>query len=180
MLVRHGKTDWNIINRIQGSVDIPLNEEGRAEARRISRHLSELSISAVYSSSLSRSFDTAKAIAGASKARLKAVKELREVDQGLWQGLCVADIKKRYRKQYGLWKASPIAARPPKGESMRDAYDRVVSAVKKIMEKHSGDTICIVSHEIVLSLIKCHLKNISPDNLWDMAPKPGSWEILEI
>ena len=180
ILVRHGKTDWNGINRIQGSCDVPLNEEGKADAKRIASELSTIKIDAVYSSSLSRSCETAQMIASKQKLKPKKLKELNELYQGVWQGLCVKDIKKRYKKQYTLWKQSPILAKPPQGESVKEAYDRVVNVVQKITEKHLENTICIVSHEIVISLLKCHFKNEDIANIWKVAPKIGSWEIVDL
>ena len=58
-LVRHGETDWNRTHRIQGSTDIPLNDTGRAQARRAGRLLAKRSWDGIYSSPLSRAFETA-------------------------------------------------------------------------------------------------------------------------
>ena len=179
ILVLHGRTDWDKVNRIQGSVDVPLSEEGKTDAERIASDLAKVRIDAIYSSLLSRSYETAKTIAKNHNLKPKKIKELNEVNQGVWQGLCIGDIKKRYKKQYNLWKSSPILAKPPQGESMKEAYDRVVNTVHKILEKHSGSTVCIVSHEIVISLIKCHFKNENLENIWNMVPKNGSWELIE-
>jgi len=142
IIVRSGLTDWNTTNRIQGAVDVPLNEDGKLKPKRL--------------------------------------KELNELDQGLWQGLCEEDIKKRYKKQYGLWRSSPFSTKPPQGEDMKDAYDRIISAVHKIADKYRNGTICIVCHELVISIIKCHFTGQDASEMWNMRPKTGSWEILEI
>ncbi len=179
ILVLHGRTDWDKMNRIQGSVDVPLSEEGKTDAERIASDLAKVRIDAIYSSFLSRSYETANAIAKVHNLKPKKIKELNEINQGVWQGLCLGDIKKRYKKQYTLWKSSPISAKPPQGESMKEAYDRAVNAVQKILEKHSGSTVCIVSHEIVTTLIKCHFKNENLEDIWKIMPKTGSWEMID-
>ncbi|NQT22396.1 MAG: histidine phosphatase family protein [Candidatus Omnitrophica bacterium] len=180
ILVRHGKTDWNKSNRIQGTTDIPLNEEGRHDAMRIADELTEFKIKAVYSSCLLRSSETAKIIAEKHKLSPKKMKDLNELHQGLWQGLCVSDVKKRYKKQFSTWKSSPILAKPPKGESMKDAYKRTIIVTKKILGKYKGKVVCLVTHEIIISLIKCYLIKGDPTDIWSMVPTIGSWELIEL
>lgn len=180
ILVRHGWTDWNKISRIQGVCDIPLNEEGKTDALRIASELTATKIDAVYSSCLSRSYQTAEFICKGRRLKLKKLKELNEVNQGVWQGLCIKDIKKRYKKQYSLWRALPLSAKPPQGEGMQDAYDRAINTVHRILERYSKDqTVCVVTHELILSFIKCYFKNEDINNIWNIMPKTGSWEIIE-
>jgi len=180
IIVRSGLTDWNTTNRIQGAVDVPLNEDGKLCAGKLAETLSDQTIDALYSSDLSRSYETAQIIGVRHKLKPKRLKELNELDQGLWQGLCEEDIKKRYKKQYGLWRSSPFSTKPPQGEDMKDAYDRIISAVHKIADKYRNGTICIVCHELVISIIKCHFTGQDASEMWNMRPKTGSWEILEI
>ncbi len=180
ILVRHGQTEWNKQKRIQGSLDIPLNNEGEKEARRFTIELSKFKINRVYSSPASCSFSTACEIAAPHKVKVKKLKELRELNHGVWEGLLLADIKKRYKKQYSIWKTSPASGKPPKGETLREAYDRSISAVHKIIDKHKGENICIVSHDLVLSLIKCYLKNIDLDKVWNFIAEKSWWEVLDI
>jgi len=179
ILVKHGETDWNKQNRVQGTLDIPLNSEGEKEAMRICGELSKFKISAVYSSPVSCSLSTAHEIAAPRKLKVKKINELNELNQGVWQGLLLKDIKKRYKRQYNIWKSSPASGRPPKGESIPDAYDRAVSAVHKIVDKHKDESICVVSGDMILSIIKCYLKNVNPERIWKFIPgKP--WEVFEL
>lgn len=176
ILVRHGQTNWDKENRLQGSLDIPLNGEGREEAEKIALELSEVKIDAVYSSPTSSSFSTAKMIADKQKLKVKKVRQLTEFNQGVWQGLLLSDIKKRYKKQYNNWKASPASAHPPQGESAREAYDRAVSAMHKIIDKNKGRSVCIVSGGILLSTLRCYLKNMDVDNMWKFASDKTWWD----
>lgn len=180
ILIRHGQTDWNRQKRIQGSLDMPLNEDGKKEAKSISGELANFKIDAVYSSPVSCSFNTASEVAVPHKVRVKKTKQLNDLDQGVWQGLLIDDVKKRYKKQYSLWKTSPTSGCPPKGESIKDASDRAISFVHKAVDQNKNGSICIVSGNIILSVIKCHLKNIELENMWKFIPDKIWWEAFEI
>ena len=100
ILIRHGQTDWSNQRRVQGSLDIPLNNEGKKEAQEIAGELSKLEISAVYSGPESCNVATANEIAVPHRVRVQKVRALSELNHGVWQGLLEEDIKKRYKKQY--------------------------------------------------------------------------------
>ncbi|MFH1594480.1 MAG: histidine phosphatase family protein [Candidatus Omnitrophota bacterium] len=178
ILVRRGQTDWDKQERVQGTLDIPLNNEGKEEAQKISCELSGLKIARIYSSPSCSSLSTASEIALKHELKVKEVPDLSELNCGHWQGLCVKDIKKRYGKQYGLWKASPVSTQPPGGESIKDACDRAISALHKIVDKHSSEKICIVSGDIILSIIKCYLQNEILDNICKTLKKNAWWELI--
>ncbi|MGB2706040.1 MAG: histidine phosphatase family protein [Candidatus Omnitrophota bacterium] len=180
ILVRHGETNWDKENRVQGALDIPLNADGTKEAQRISGELSKFKIHAVYSSPASCSFSTACEIAAVHKLKVKKTGEFNEVNQGVWQGLLVKDIKRRYKKQYNSWKTSPTSGRPPKGESIRDAYDRAISAMHKIVDKHKDENVCIVSGDTTLSIIRCYLKNADLKEIRKFTPGKIWWEAFEL
>jgi len=180
ILVRHGQTDWDRQDRVQGALDIPLNSEGQKEAQKITEDLSKIKIDKIYSSPVSCSYATACEIAAPHKLKVKKIQELGELNHGVWQGLLIKDIKKRYRKQFSIWKSAPSSGKPPKGETMRAAYDRSVSAIQKIVDKHKDENICIVSHDIILSLIKCRIKSVDLDKAWDFILEKGWWETVKI
>jgi broad specificity phosphatase PhoE len=180
ILVRHGQTDWDKQDRVRGSLDIPLNGEGQQEARRISGELSGYTIDAVYSGHSSCSFFTATEIALPHKLTAKKWDDLNELNHGVWQGLLIKDVKKRYKRQYHTWKTSPVSARLPKGETLREAYDRAVSAIHTLIDKHHDENVCVVSGDVVLSAIKCHFKSIDLEKIWSFAPEKMWWEVLEV
>ena len=180
ILVKHGKTEWNSQNRLQGSLDIPLSGEGKKEARKLSQELANHRIDAIISSPISCCIATADEIATPRSIKIKKMNEFCEVNLGMWQGLLLKDVKKRYKKQYGIWKTSPTSVKPPRGESAQEAYDRVINAMHKIMGQHRGSNVCLVSHEIILSMIKCYLKKIDLEKLWEINSKGALWEDFEI
>ena len=115
----------------------------------------------------------------ADKLKTKKVDELNDLNYGVWQGLSIKSIKTRYKKQYSAWKSSPESCRPPKGESLREAYDRTISAMHKIVDKHKEDRVCVVSHDVTISLIQCYLKNVDLQNIWEFAPEKAWWQVFE-
>ena len=180
ILVKHGQTDWNRENRLQGSLDIPLNEEGKKESEKIASELLKFKIDAIYTGPASCSFSTATIIAEHQKLKVRKIKELSEFDQGVWQGLLLSDIKKRYKKQYTSWKMSPTSGHPPKGESVRAVYDRAVSAMHKIVDKNKGKNVCVVSGDMLLSILKCYVNNVDLEKMWKFVPDKTWWDALNI
>lgn len=179
ILVRHGGTDWEKEKRIRGAVDIPLNNEGTKDAQKISAELAKTKIDAVYSSYASCSFSTAGEIAKSRNLKVKKIHELKELDLGLWQGLCVTDVRKRYKKQYASWRNSPTSVQPPNGESAKDAFDRTISALHKIVDRHKDGNVCVVSGSMTLSIMSCYLKNVDIETIWKSLPERAWWEAIE-
>src|SRR5438034_11161678 len=96
LLARHGETDWNRDRRWQGHADPPLNDSGREQARALARELAADPPSAVYTSDLSRSHETAAIVAAELGLPVTADARLREVDVGEWSGLLWSEIAERY------------------------------------------------------------------------------------
>ena len=84
--IRHGETTWNVDGRIQGHLDIPLNDVGLWQADQAAKALADESIAAIYSSDLQRAFVTAQAVAKVSNLTLNADPGLRERSFGDYQG----------------------------------------------------------------------------------------------
>jgi len=158
---------------------VPLNDIGKKEAFNVAEQLKNKDISCVYSSCLSRAVETAGTIGNALNLKPVAMKELNEMNQGVWQGLLLKGIKKRFTKKYKAWKQSPLSTNPPEGETLKDVLARSIFAINKIAEKQSGD-ICIVSHEIMLGCIKCYFMNLDLNTIWKQSLKSGTFEILKV
>lgn len=149
LLIRHGETDWNIEKRIQGSTDIPLNENGRAQAVTLANTLSlrPVPISALYTSPLARAAQTAQIIADKLSLPCQIVSDLREIEFGLWEGLCWEEVKLRYPEEFAAWYKNRRDTRPPEGESYLDLLKRLVPALKKLIPNSKGDgDLAVVTH----------------------------------
>ena len=119
VLIRPGSTDYDEQGRIQGTLDIPLNEQGTREVQRIVDELRTLSINAIYCGPCQCVCQTATAIADALGAKLKVVDTLRNIDHGLWQGMLIDDVKRKQPKVYRQWQEQPEIICPPEGETCR-------------------------------------------------------------
>ena len=92
-LVRPGSTDYDIQGRIQGNLDIPLNEMGRKQAASAVECLRGRSLTAIYSSAGQAAEETAELIGAALKLKPKTLERLENMDHGLWQGMLIDDVK---------------------------------------------------------------------------------------
>ncbi len=180
ILVRHGETDWNRVDRIQGGLDIPLNAEGVRQAERLAVELSGMKIAAIYSSPLKRAWQTAQAIAGKQCLKVKKVSALSEISQGKWQGLLVSEAKRRYRRLYPRWLSEPLTVRPPEGESLEEVSRRAEKACRRIINHHPQETVCLVTHKVTAALIKCRYLNLDRHRLWKLLPENATWEALDV
>ena len=152
-LIRHGETMWNREKRLQGHIDIGLNERGHSQAKQIGQHLSNRPIAAVISSDLSRAMDTAQAIAVHHQIELLLDKGLRERHYGVMQGLSHDEIIEKHPRHHMAWKNREIDFVPEFGESLQQFYDRVLHSTKIWAERFPNQTIAIVAHGGVLDCL---------------------------
>jgi len=160
-LVRHGQTDWNLEGRYQGQSDVPLNDNGHAQARSLIEKLKGKSFSAIYTSDLSRARETAEPIANALGIPLRVEPRLREINQGEWEGQLVDDLKARYSD---LW------ARPPGGETVGEVATRVYAALDDITRQFPTDNVLVVSHGLSIATAICRAQNIPVGQAYTVIP----------
>jgi broad specificity phosphatase PhoE len=154
-LVRHGQTVWNEEGRLCGSSDVPLSDEGLAQARKLAARLKDIGIAAIYSSPLLRARQTAEAIAAHHRVEVKIEPDLREIDYGDWEGLKVADVLEQFPEIEKLRREEPMKFAAPNGEPMRRFAERVISAIQRVAASHADETICVVAHQTVNRFILC-------------------------
>ena len=97
-LIRHGQTDWNVAGKIQGSTDIPLNDMGKRQAACLAEGMAGRPVTKVFSSCLSRAYETARAIGSSQHVEVIKVHGLEEVGYGVWEGMTMEEIEKNIRK----------------------------------------------------------------------------------
>jgi len=167
ILVRHGKTVWNAEGRYQGKMDIPLNEEGKEQARKVGEALKDFPIKAVYSSPLARCRDTAQEIAKHHVLEVKTKEGFKEIDHGEWEGLLASEVEERYPELLKLWREKPSQVKMPGGESLKDVQERAVKAFNEVIKEHSDeDLIVIVGHDATNKVLMCHLLGTDLDKFW--------------
>lgn len=152
-LIRHGETTWNREKRLQGHLDIGLNERGYWQADRLGEYLANRSVAAVVSSDLSRAVDTAKAVAKHYGLDLQYDQRLRERHYGLMQGLSHDEIADKHPRNHLAWKNREINFQPESGESLQQFYDRVIESAVYWAKKYEGQDIAMVAHGGVLDCL---------------------------
>jgi probable phosphoglycerate mutase len=151
--IRHGETAWNVETRIQGQLDVGLNDRGRWQAQRLSQALAEERLDAIFASDLQRARDTARAIAEATGLPLRSDEALRERGFGEFEGLTYAEIDERFPESARRWRQRDADFAPPGGESLVVFQARAVAALTAIARRHRGRHVAIVTHGGVLDVL---------------------------
>ena len=149
-IVRHGQTDWNLGNRIQGIADVPLNETGRIHAHNVAQKLQNLKIQKIVSSDLSRAAETAQIIGNVLNITVEYDTRLREYDFGGLTGLCRAGIEPQMVEMF--------FAAPTKfgAERLETAFARVGNFLQDIDYKQNT---LAVTHGGVINFVLCYLED---------------------
>lgn len=160
-LIRHGKTEWNLEGRLQGSQNSNLVEEGIQGAKITGQALAEIPFAACYSSLQKRAQDTAEYIIGNRKIPHFHHRGLNEFDFGKWEGLQSNELANH--PEYQLLRTNPAAYRAleSQGELVESLYQRVSQAFWHIIERHrDGDNVLIVSHGMTLTMLTAILRGL--------------------
>jgi broad specificity phosphatase PhoE len=173
ILVRHGQTEWNRIERFRGRADVPLNETGIAQAEATGSRLARQSKPvAVYSSPLSRAVVTAGKIAAPHGLAVKPRPGLIDIDYGQWQGLTPQAVAERWPKELDAWYNAPQAVRIPSGETLQVVRERGMAAVRELVGEHPGETIVLVGHTVMNRLILLGVLGLGNDRFWRLGQEP--------
>ena len=152
--VRHGETAWNVDTRLQGHLDIALNDKGLWQARRLAHALSHEPIAAIYSSDLARAWQTAEQIARGHDLMVQAEPRLRERAFGQFEGRTFLDIERELPDQADLWRRrDPHFAPAGGGESLLQFRARVTEAVADLAARHPGELLVLVAHGGVMDVL---------------------------
>ena len=144
-IIRHGQTDWNIAKKIQGRQDIPLNERGHFQAQCLGKAMENRPITAVFSSPQIRAMETAIAVASPAGVPVIPVRDLMEINYGVWEGKTEEELLRDDRALYEAWWSHPAETAPPEGESINQVNERCRQAWKEIKPQLTGDA-AIVAH----------------------------------
>lgn len=145
VLWRHGITDWNASDRVQGQADTPLSLRGREQAAAAAPILAALRPDAIVTSDLSRAADTAAALAKLTDLPVRSDTRLRERHYGDWQGLAITEIAQRYPAEYARWRAGE----PDVGcgvETIDDLVKRVGMALREAVDLAPEGTVVVATH----------------------------------
>jgi probable phosphoglycerate mutase len=173
LLVRHGltaSTGRRLPGRARG---LHLSEAGRRQADALARRLARLpGVSAVYASPLERARETAMPLARAWKLHVRVERDLAEVDVGAWTGQSLA--RARQRPSWRLVQFHPSGFRFPGGESFTEMQARITAALARLVARHAGQTIVVVSHGDPIKAAVAHALGVPLDLFQRITVGPAS------
>jgi broad specificity phosphatase PhoE len=183
LLIRPGATLYDEQNRVQGVLDIPLSEQGKTEVARLAEQLAaredQARLSALYCGPGESVVRTAEIVGKALGLRPRRIDDFRNLDQGLWQGLQIEEIRRRNTRLFRQWIDDPRTICPPQGETVENAMDRVRAAFKPLFRRHTDEAFGVVAGEPIARMIACYLKRIPRLHLDEFLPCCG-YERIEV
>jgi probable phosphoglycerate mutase len=155
LAIRHGETAWNVDTRLQGHLDIPLNDVGLRQAEHLASALAAReTVDAIYASDLSRAHATAQAIAQTMGHTVSTHVGLRERHFGVFQGRTFDEVEAELPEHAWHWrKRTPDWSPPEGGESLLALRERIVNTVDELAARHAGQQIVLVAHGGVLDIL---------------------------
>lgn len=153
LLIRHGETTWNRGKIFRGVYDIPLNENGRAQARHLAKALSTRQIDVAYTSPLSRAVETAQIVLKPHGIKTAVHEGLKDFDYGHWTGLEDAEVARRWPDDHHNWLTAPHTLRVPGGNTLQEVFDSAVGALGDICQTHANQTVALFAHRVVNKLL---------------------------
>ena len=168
-IVRHGETEWNVIKRFQGQLNTPLTEKGMEKLRKTGKKLENVLFDEVYTSELGRTVASAEIILNENrgyknkKLELKKLAELNEVYFGVWQGLTYEEVFLKYPEEANnyFYNVKNYKAENVEAENLKDALERFLKGINKILNRHKSGNILVVTHGTVLEMFMNYVANNS-------------------
>ena len=182
ILVRHGETDWNKQGRFQGQIDIPLNQNGKFQAKAASEFLKNNTIQKAFSSSLSRPKETAQIILNEHPGVEISLKDsLKEIGHGEWEGKLESEIRSDWPDLLKTWKTSPEKVQMPDGENITEVSIRSISGWNEICKDlKNEETALVVAHDAVNKTILCYLLGLTPSKIWMIKQGNGGITVIDL
>jgi probable phosphoglycerate mutase len=178
ILIRPGCTDFDEQQRIQGTLDLPLSARGNEQIQQDIAELSQVSLELILTSPCEPARSCAHRIGAALGVTVKELEGLQNLDQGLWQGLNIADIRRKHPKVFKQWQESPETVCPPEGEMLWDVVCRVKKALEKPLKKKQH--VAIVVPEPLASVVRCVVRScpVEAIALFNSPSDGRTWEYL--
>lgn len=177
-LLRHGETAWNREERLQGHFDVPLNRVGIRQARELARRLEKLRVGWVFTSPLARARQTAAIIGAKISCPLSVRDDLREIDHGIWAGMTMQTIERRYPDQLAVWRLEPGRLCLEGGERLQEAYGRAAHFLSSLLKSALERDVLVVGHGVTNSLILCAAAGTAIGKMGSYSQPNGSIAVL--
>ena len=180
IIVSHGRTERNRVERFRGRVDIGLDEVGMKQAEVAAKRIREWPISAIYSSPLRRAMDTAEIIAAPLELNVQPMSGIIDIDYGSWQGLSTEQVVARDDTLYSQWIKSPYEGKFPGGESFAEVRERVASAIVDLIQQYPKETFVLVSHKVICQILILNLLGLDSSHFWQITQDVCAMNLFEV
>lgn len=182
LIIRPGSTDYEQQRRIRGRLDIPLNQQGRDEVEQILESLRARNLTPrmIFCSPCRPARETAGMLGKALRVKVKEVPQLRNLNYGLWQGMCINEVRTKQPKVYRQWQDQPDYTCPPEGEMLADAEARLHDALAKIAKVQRDGCVALVVPEPLATVLHRFLTHDNLGNLWRAEEHHGEIEVLDV
>ena len=158
--------------------DIHLNEEGQSQAEKLGAAIAVLKIRAIYSSPLERAIETAQTIAQRSDLKVETDDAFGELQFGDWTGKTFQELESEERwRNFNSFRSG---TRIPNGELMLEAQTRIITGLESLREKHSGETVAVVSHSDLIKVAVAHYAGIHIDLFQRVEIGPASISVIKV
>lgn len=184
LLVRHGETDWNRESRFQGIRDIPLNDNGGEQGRKVAEFLKEIDLDFAVSSPMLRPKETAEIILEYHpQIELDLQADLTEICHGLWEGKLKAEVEAEFPGMLEKWAEKPETVQMPEGENLQQVWNRAIACWQELVKKYSNSdtprTGIVVAHDAINKVIICYLLGLKAANFWNIKQGNGAVTVID-
>ena len=161
ILIRHGETEWNSQQRMQGHSNSDLSSVGQAQIQALGQWMKNVPFDLIYSSDSLRAKQTAEAITQFSGHELKIDLRLREKNLGVFEGLTSEEARERHPEVFRLFKTAGSKYVIDEGESTQQLQDRALEIVNEIRIKHPEERVLLVTHGGFIRVVMKHSLGLS-------------------
>ena len=159
ILVRHCETEWNKEERCQGISDTELNSTGFKQAELLKEYFLNQKIDFVFSSNLKRAQQTLDKINFDNRFKVNYSEDLREMNQGDFEGLSLSHLRKEYSEELKIWRENPEEFRLPNGETLGEVQERIWLFMKNLVNNYSmSSKVLVVTHNLVIACLLCMIE----------------------
>lgn len=168
IFVRHAEAEGNFNRVFHGWYDSKITDKGHKQASKVAERLANIPIDIIYSSSLTRTLQTAQYIADIKQLPIIRTDKMKEINGGDWEDKAWDVLPTLFPNENYTWEHEPHTHQMPNGENMTEFYERLINEVKSIIDQNCGKNICIVTHGTAIRAMLCrfygctleHMKNI--------------------
>ncbi len=173
LIIPWGRTDWTDQQRLIGRTDLPLNEAGRNDVAALAESLAAAPPDGVHTAPEEAARETAKLLARSLKLRAaRPIKDLHELDLGLWVGLTASAAEQRFSRAFEQWKGDPASCRPPSGELFEQAMERLVRTVDRWAQRHPEGQAAFIVGPMAAAILRCKAEGGAFTSFWKYVTEP--------